>query len=158
MLIMNADQPSTIPGTYHLYIAHGSDSSATIRSHRQGFIQVQQWDAGKLSVATREYCSVMRWALIAHVTHNTVVEHIAKGVVETLDAIFGSEKKTLEQLVNGSHKQGAEKVTDQLKAVKYAPGYQLTFSLFSGDAANGVREWQAQEAINGRTCCSTMAH
>ncbi|KAF9281953.1 GPI transamidase component [Mortierella alpina] len=77
-----------------------------------------------------------------------ITEHIAKSVVETLDAIFGSEKKTLKQLMNGSHEQGAEKVTDQLKAVKYAPGYQLTFSLFSGDAANGVREWQAQEAIN----------
>ncbi|KAF9564335.1 hypothetical protein EC968_004575 [Mortierella alpina] len=114
------DQPSATPGTYHLYIAHGSDRSASIKSQRQGFIQVQQWDA----------------------------EHIAKGVVETLNAIFGSEKMTLEQLMNGSHKHGAEKVTDQLKAVKYAPGYQLTFSLFSGDAANGVREWQAQEAIN----------
>ncbi|ORZ05341.1 phosphatidylinositol-glycan biosynthesis class S protein, partial [Lobosporangium transversale] len=34
------------------------------------------------------------------------------------------------------------------KAVKYAPGYQLTFSLFSGDASNGVREWKIQEAIN----------
>ncbi|KAG0205537.1 hypothetical protein BGX28_002836 [Mortierella sp. GBA30] len=52
------------------------------------------------------------------------------------------------QLLSGSNNQSAEKVKDQLKAVKYAPGYQLTFSLFSGDASNGVREWQMQEAIN----------
>ncbi|CAO3567933.1 unnamed protein product [Mortierella alpina] len=114
------DQPSATPGEYHFYIAHGSNRSASLKSQRQGFIQVQEWDE----------------------------EHIAKSVLEALDVIFGSERQTLEKLVNGSDKQGAEKVTDQLKAVKYAPGYQLTFSLFSGDAANSVREWQVQEAIN----------
>ncbi|KAI7831453.1 phosphatidylinositol-glycan biosynthesis class S protein [Gamsiella multidivaricata] len=55
---------------------------------------------------------------------------------------------TIKQLVNGAGSQGADKVKDQLKAVKYAPGYQITFSLFSGDASNGVREWKMQEAIN----------
>ncbi|KAG0342369.1 hypothetical protein BG000_005172 [Podila horticola] len=41
-----------------------------------------------------------------------------------------------------------KKAKEQLKAVKYAPGYQLTFSLFSGDASNGVRGWKMQEAIS----------
>jgi len=69
--------------------------------------------------------------------------------MDTVGAIFGPEEKTIKQLVNAADSRGADKVKDQLKAVKYAPGYQLTFSLFSGDASSGVREWKMQEAING---------
>ncbi|KAF8982744.1 hypothetical protein BGZ46_000725 [Entomortierella lignicola] len=69
--------------------------------------------------------------------------HIVDTVTEIVKAIFGTEEKAIQHLFKAS-----EKVKDQLKAVKYAPGYQLTFSLFSGDASNGVREWKIQEAIN----------
>ncbi|KAF9979761.1 hypothetical protein BGZ65_006054 [Modicella reniformis] len=115
-----ADRPSAIPGTYDFYISPSSITSASIKSQRQGFIQVESWDEGRI-IGT---------------------------VVETLGAIFNTEEKTIKQLVNGADGVGADKVKDQLKTVKYAPGYQLTFSLFSGDASNGVREWKVQEAIN----------
>ncbi|KAI8602010.1 phosphatidylinositol-glycan biosynthesis class S protein [Dissophora ornata] len=114
------DRPSAIPGTYDFYISPSGISSASIKSQRQGFIQVQSWDE----------------------------DSIVNTVVDTVGAIFGPEEKTIKQLVNAAASRGADKVKDQLKAVKYAPGYQLTFSLFSGDASNGVREWKMQEAIN----------
>ncbi|KAK5822192.1 phosphatidylinositol-glycan biosynthesis class S protein, partial [Linnemannia elongata] len=57
--------------------------------------------------------------------------------------------QTIRQLLDTNEDtQGVRKVHDQLKTVKYAPGYQLTFSLFSGDASNGVREWKMQEVIH----------
>ncbi|KAG0278990.1 GPI transamidase component [Linnemannia exigua] len=75
--------------------------------------------------------------------------HIIDAIVQTSDAVFESEEKILWQLLDTNEDtQGIHKVQDQLKTVKYAPGYQLTFSLFSGDASNGVREWKMQEAIN----------
>jgi phosphatidylinositol glycan class S len=71
--------------------------------------------------------------------------------MEASDAVFGSEERTIRQLLDSSEDpQGMRKVQDQLKTVKYAPGYQLTFSLFSGDASNGVREWKMQETIDGK--------
>ncbi|KAF9114620.1 GPI transamidase component [Mortierella sp. AM989] len=115
-----SDQFSTIPGTYDFYISPGNVTSAIIKTQRQGFIQVESWDE----------------------------DHIISAVTETYKTIFGAERKTIQQLVNAADSRGVEKVKDQLKAVKYAPGYQLTFSLFSGDASNGVREWKIQEAIN----------
>ncbi|KAG0015354.1 hypothetical protein BGZ80_009902 [Entomortierella chlamydospora] len=115
-----SDRPSAIPGTYDFYISPGSDTIATIKTHRQGFIQVESWDE----------------------------DHIVGAVTEIFNAIFGTEQRVIQQLVHAADTRGAEKVKDQLKAVKYAPGYQLTFSLFSGDASNGVREWKIQEAIN----------
>jgi phosphatidylinositol glycan class S len=79
-----------------------------------------------------------------------LIDRIVGTVTETLNTIFGAEERTIKQLVSGVDGIGANKVRDQLKTVKYAPGYQLTFSLFSGDASNGVREWKVQEAINGK--------
>lgn len=71
--------------------------------------------------------------------------------METSGAVFGSEERTIRQLLDiNEDTQGVRKVQDQLKTVKYAPGYQLTFSLFSGDASNGVREWKMQEVIHGK--------
>ncbi|KAF9203540.1 hypothetical protein BGZ49_006295 [Haplosporangium sp. Z 27] len=113
--IILIDQPSTTPGTYDLYVSVGHTTSATIKTQRQGFVQVKSWDEA----------------------------HIVDTVTEIVKAIFGTEEKAIQHLFKAS-----EKVKDQLKAVKYAPGYQLTFSLFSGDASNGVREWKIQEAIN----------
>ncbi|KAF9433513.1 GPI transamidase component, partial [Entomortierella beljakovae] len=115
-----SDRPSAVPGTYDFYISHGSSTKASIKTQRQGFIQVKSWDE----------------------------ESIVGTVAEVIDVIFSTEEKTIKQLVNAADSRGIEKVMDQLKAVKYAPGYQLTFSLFSGDASNGVREWKIQEAIN----------
>ncbi|KAI8353867.1 phosphatidylinositol-glycan biosynthesis class S protein [Mortierella sp. GBAus27b] len=115
-----AGRPSSVPGTYDLYISPSSATSASIKSQRQGFIQVQTWNK----------------------------DRIVDAVSETLETIFGAEERTIRQLVSGTEGVGADRVKDQLKTVKYAPGYQLTFSLFSGDASNGVREWKVQEAIN----------
>jgi hypothetical protein len=79
------------------------------------------------------------------------IDHIIDTIVETSDAVFGSEEKTIRQLLDTNEDtQGVRKVQDKLKTVKYAPGYQLTFSLFSGDASNGVREWKMQEVIHGK--------
>lgn len=79
------------------------------------------------------------------------VDHIIDTIVETSSAVFGSEERTIRQLLDTNEDtQGVRKVHDQLKTVKYAPGYQLTFSLFSGDASNGVREWKMQEVIHGK--------
>ncbi|KAF9909656.1 hypothetical protein EC991_008314 [Linnemannia zychae] len=112
---------SSRPGTYDFYISPSNVTTASIRSQRQGFIQVQSWNA----------------------------DHIVDTIVEVSDAVFESEEKTIHQLLNSSEDtKGMHKVQDQLKTVKYAPGYQLTFSLFSGDASNGVREWEMQEVIN----------
>ncbi|KAF9108458.1 GPI transamidase component [Mortierella sp. GBA35] len=78
-----------------------------------------------------------------------ITDQIIDTVVETLDAVFGAEEKTIRQLLDSNEDSpGVRKVKDQLKTVKYAPEYQLTFSLFSGDASNGVREWKMQEVIN----------
>ncbi|KAI1321623.1 GPI transamidase component [Mortierella claussenii] len=115
-----SDRPSTVPGTYDLYISPSASTGASIKSQRQGFIHLKTWDE----------------------------DHIVRTVAETLDVIFGTEEKIIKQLVNAADTRGADKGKDRLKAVKYAPGYQLTFSLFSADASNGVREWKMQEAIN----------
>ncbi|KAG9069664.1 hypothetical protein KI688_008986 [Linnemannia hyalina] len=113
---------STVPGTYDFYISPSNVTHASIRSQRQGFIQVQSWNT----------------------------DHIIDTIVETSGAVFGSEERIIRQLLNTNEDtQGVRKVQDQLKTVKYAPGYQLTFSLFSGDASNGVREWKMQEVIHG---------
>ncbi|KAG0375407.1 hypothetical protein BGX24_009148 [Mortierella sp. AD032] len=115
------DGASTTPGTYDLYISPSNITTASIRSQRQGFIQVRSWET----------------------------DHIIDAIVETSDAVFESEEKIIRQLLDTNEDtQGVRKVQDQLKTVKYAPGYQLTFSLFSGDASNGVREWKMQEVIN----------
>ncbi|KAF9092853.1 hypothetical protein BGX23_003886, partial [Mortierella sp. AD031] len=115
------DRPSTVPGIYDFYISPSNVTNASIRSQRQGFIKVQSWDN----------------------------DQIIDTVVETLDAVFGAEEKTIRQLLDSNEDSpGVRKVKDQLKTVKYAPEYQLTFSLFSGDASNGVREWKMQEVIN----------
>ncbi|KAF9152855.1 hypothetical protein BG015_004594 [Linnemannia schmuckeri] len=115
------DHTSTVPGTYDFYISPSNATHASIRSQRQGFIQVQSWNT----------------------------DHIIDTIVETSGVVFGSEEMTLHQLLDTNEDtQGVLKVQDQLKTVKYAPGYQLTFSLFSGDASNGVREWKMQEAIH----------
>ncbi|KAF9922371.1 GPI transamidase component [Linnemannia zychae] len=115
------DHASSVPGTYDFYISPSNATSASIRSQRQGFIQVQNWNT----------------------------DQIVDTIAETSDAIFRAEETSIKQLLDitgGIY--GADKVHDQLKTVKYAPGYQLTFSLFSGDASNGVREWKIQEAIH----------
>ncbi|KAG0062975.1 hypothetical protein BGZ89_010246 [Linnemannia elongata] len=115
------EHTSTVPGTYDFYISPSNVTHASIRSQRQGFIQVQSWNT----------------------------DHIIDTIVETSSAVFGSEERTIRQLLDTNEDtQGVRKVHDQLKTVKYAPGYQLTFSLFSGDASNGVREWKMQEVIH----------
>ncbi|KAF9341719.1 hypothetical protein BGZ91_003715 [Linnemannia elongata] len=115
------EHTSTVPGTYDFYISPSNVTHASIRSQRQGFIQVQSWNT----------------------------DHIIDTIVETSSAVFGSEERTIRQLLDtNKDTQGVRKVHDQLKTVKYAPGYQLTFSLFSGDASNGVREWKMQEVIH----------
>ncbi|KAF9536844.1 hypothetical protein EC957_009525 [Mortierella hygrophila] len=115
------ERTSTVPGTYDFYISPSNVTHASIRSQRQGFIQVQSWNT----------------------------DHIIDTIVETSGAVFGSEERIIRQLLNANEDtQGVRKVQDQLKTVKYAPGYQLTFSLFSGDASNGVREWKMQEVIH----------
>jgi phosphatidylinositol glycan class S len=81
-------------------------------------------------------------------TSSVLIDRIVDAVSETLETIFGAEERTIRQLVSGTEGVGADRVKDQLKTVKYAPGYQLTFSLFSGDASNGVRQWKVQEAMN----------
>ncbi|KAF9178740.1 GPI transamidase component [Haplosporangium sp. Z 11] len=115
------DRPSSVPGTYDFYISPSNVTNVSIKSRRQGFIQVSLWNK----------------------------DQIINTVADAVEAIFKAEEKTIAQLLdNAIDNQATEKVKDQLKAVKYAPGYQLTFSLFSGDASNGVREWKIQEAIN----------
>ncbi|KAG0304494.1 hypothetical protein BGZ98_005455 [Dissophora globulifera] len=114
------DRPSNVPGTYDFYISPGDATRASLRSQRQGHIQVQSWEE----------------------------DDVVNAVVATLEAIFGPEERNVQQLINVVNSRGASKAKHQLKAVKYAPGYQLTFSLFSGDASNGVRQWKMQEAIN----------
>jgi len=93
----------------------------SIKSQRQGWIQVADWTP----------------------------EQISSTVSETLERVFGSERSKIQKLLDRQDEEG--EVKDKVKtAVKYASGYQLTFSLFSGDASNGVREWKMQEAINGK--------
>lgn len=97
-----------------------------IKSQRQGWIQVADWTP----------------------------DQIASTVAETLERVFGSERSKIQKLLDRQDKEGGEEeeeVKEKVKtAVKYASGYQLTFSLFSGDASNGVREWKMQEAINSK--------
>lgn len=72
--------------------------------------------------------------------------HVIKAAVDTLVTVFGPQQLTLKKIGFGNSEKKAK---DQLRAVKFAPGYQLTFSLFSGDASNGIRSWKMQEAISG---------
>ncbi|KAG0043856.1 GPI transamidase component [Gryganskiella cystojenkinii] len=120
------DRPSSVPGTYDFYISPSNKindnsqmkTSVTIKSQRQGLIQIADWNQ----------------------------DQITSTVAETLERMFGSERQKIQKLIN---RQETDNVKEKVKtAVKYASGYQLTFSLFSGDASNGVREWKMQEAIN----------
>ncbi|GJJ67840.1 GPI-anchor transamidase subunit S [Entomortierella parvispora] len=115
------DRPSAVPGTYDFYISPTSSTSkktsVSIKSQRQGWIQVADWTQDQISSA----------------------------VAETLERVFGSERTKIQKLLDRQDEEEAAKVKT---AVKYASGYQLTFSLFSGDTSNGVREWKMQEAIN----------
>ncbi|KAG0339457.1 hypothetical protein BG004_006818 [Podila humilis] len=114
------DRPSGKPGVYDFYIAPSVDDAATkafIKSERQGFIQVQDWNEA----------------------------NVIKAAADTLNTIFGPQERVLKKIGSGSSEK---KLKDELKAVKYAPGYLLTFSLFSGDASNGIRGWRIQEGIS----------
>lgn len=42
------EHTSTVPGTYDFYISPSNVTHASIRSQRQGFIQVQSWNTGKM--------------------------------------------------------------------------------------------------------------
>ncbi|KAF9577370.1 hypothetical protein BGW38_007456, partial [Lunasporangiospora selenospora] len=110
------DRPSMNPGTYDFFIAPGDSTVARVKSQRQGYIQVDQWDDS----------------------------HIINTVADTLDAIFGSEKESIVETLS-TDQEVKERDEDQLKAVKYAPEYQLTFSLLDGEA--DVREWNMRDVI-----------
>ncbi|KAG0246359.1 hypothetical protein BGX31_002660 [Mortierella sp. GBA43] len=125
-------------------ISSEQDSAAALAGIRHNVAErVKGLNAGHNSKA--------EFALEIHVDQSwsgDAADRIVDAVSETLETIFGAEERTIRQLVSGTEGVGADRVKDQLKTVKYAPGYQLTFSLFSGDASNGVREWKVQEAIN----------
>ncbi|KAF9407474.1 GPI transamidase component, partial [Podila epigama] len=113
-------QHSPEPGTYDFYLAPTTDKEGT-----RALIKSQR--QGFIQVETWDE------------------HHIVKAAVDTIEAIFGPQEKVLKKAGAGT---AEKKGKDQLRFVKYAPGYQLTFSLFSGDASNGVRGWRVQEAIN----------
>ncbi|KAF9336239.1 hypothetical protein BG006_009297 [Podila minutissima] len=113
------DRPSSVPGTYDFYIAPSARNEGT-----KALIKNQR--QGFIQVQTWDEANVI------------------KAAVDTLTTIIGPQQIALKKIGSGN----SEKAKEQLKAVKYAPGYQLTFSLFSGDASNGVRGWKVQEAIS----------
>ncbi|KAF9122041.1 hypothetical protein BGW39_010076 [Mortierella sp. 14UC] len=134
-----------------------SGEAPTSKDITQGVIdRVQELStaqSSKGSLLAVEFIAGNPWAgsIISDITGKDIQprNHIVDTIVEASDAVFESEERTIRQLLDSSEDaQGMRKVQDQLKTVKYAPGYQLTFSLFSGDASNGVREWKMQEAIN----------
>ncbi|KAG0035105.1 hypothetical protein BGZ81_000659 [Podila clonocystis] len=114
------DRPSSVPGTYDFYIAPSTGNEGT-----RALIKSQR--QGFIQVQTWDEANVV------------------KAAVDTLFAVFGPQEIALKKIGSGNSEKKAK---EQLKAVKYAPGYQLTFSLFSGDASNGVRGWKMQEAIS----------
>ncbi|KAG0270656.1 hypothetical protein DFQ27_000006 [Actinomortierella ambigua] len=71
--------------------------------------------------------------------------HIIDATAQLLVLLFGSEREAIHKLFNTS--DAPQRDRDELRAMKYAPGYQLTLSLFSGDANNNVRDWEIQAAI-----------
>ncbi|KAI9238775.1 MAG: phosphatidylinositol-glycan biosynthesis class S protein [Podila humilis] len=115
-----ANQPSSVPGTYDFYIAPSVGNDET-----RALIKSQR--QGFIQVHTWDEA------------------HVIKAAVDTLVTVFGPQQMTLKKI--GS-RNSEKKAKDQLRAVKFAPGYQLTFSLFSGDTSNGIRSWKIQEAIS----------
>ncbi|KAG0094019.1 hypothetical protein BGZ92_010031 [Podila epicladia] len=114
------DRPSSVPGTYDFYIAPSARNEGT-----KALIKSQR--QGFIKVQTWDEANVI------------------KAAVDTLVTIMGPQQIALRKIGSGNSEKKAK---EKLKAVKYAPGYQLTFSLFSGDASNGVRGWKMQEAIS----------
>ncbi|KAG0232450.1 hypothetical protein BGW42_008168 [Actinomortierella wolfii] len=104
-------------GSYDFFVQSSATTEAIIHTNRVGVLKIKDWDN----------------------------EHIIDAMVQLLSLLFGPEHEAIRKLFTTSDTLYRDR--DELRAMKYAPGYQLTLSLFSGDADNHVRDWEIQAAI-----------